>query len=102
MFWGWPSERKQQTNMKMIQITEDKVTTMSGLVEKMLHYGGKLMSCIEEMEGGAAYGERHSGGMYGERRGMEGRDGGMYGERRYDDDEMYGERRMRDSYGRYR
>lgn len=34
----------------MIEITEDKVSTMSELAEKMLQYGGKLMSCISELE----------------------------------------------------
>lgn len=40
-----------------IFITEDKKDEMSGLCEKMLHYGGKLMSCIEAMEE-EGYGER--------------------------------------------
>lgn len=73
--------------MKMIQITDDKVDRMSGLVEKVLHYGGKLMSCLEELSGGEMYGER--------------RYGGYTDERPLRDDEMMGERRMRDRYGRY-
>lgn len=38
----------------MIEITENKVSEMSGLVEKMLMCGGKLMHCLEDM------GDRHS------------------------------------------
>lgn len=40
-----------------IFVTEDKKDEMSGLCEKMLHYGGKLMNCIESMTE-EAYGER--------------------------------------------
>lgn len=64
--------------MTMIQIEESKVEKMSGLAEKMLKYGGKLMQCIEEMS------EQSEGHM---------------GQREWDDDDMdergYGNR----SYG---
>ena len=35
--------------LKKIIITSDKAEEMSGMVEKMLHYGGKLMACLEEL-----------------------------------------------------
>ena len=43
--------------MKVIKIEEHKVDKMSDYAEKMLKYGGKLMSCIEELSEGG-YGER--------------------------------------------
>lgn len=74
--------------MRMIQITEEKAGKMSDFCEKMLHYGGKLMSCLEELEGG---------GEYGERMGMRDPD--------WDERDMYprmSERgRARNRYGRY-
>lgn len=90
----------------MIKITEDKLGTMAELAEKMLHYGGKLMSCIDEVQTSGEMGMR---GGYGERRGFGMRDDMNY---RYPDMEMgmrggygereeYGERRGRDSMGRY-
>lgn len=87
--------------MRIVQITEDKVSKMSDCVEKMLHYGGRLMSCIKEMEGGY-YGERN--GNYGERSWNPDRMG--FREPEWEDPEMrmnsrYGERRMRDSRGRF-
>jgi hypothetical protein len=94
----------------MIQIEESKLDKMSEYAEKMLKYGGKLMSCIEEMSEESGMGERgrmnyrdegrHSYGRYGNR--------GGYGNREDDDDEEYehyqrmNERRHRDSMGRYR
>jgi hypothetical protein len=94
----------------MIQIEESKLDKMSEYAEKMLKYGGKLMSCIEEMSEESGMGERgrmnyrdegrHSYGRYGNR--------GGYGNREDDDDEEYehyqrmNERRRRDSMGRYR
>lgn len=80
--------------MKIVQVTEDKIGTMSECAEKMLHYGGKLMSCIEELESGGQYGER-SYSRYGNR----------YGNREWEEEDepsRYGNRgRMRDRYGRY-
>jgi hypothetical protein len=96
--------------MMFIQIEESKLDKMSEYAEKMLKYGGKLMSCIEEMSEESGMGERgrmnyrdegrHSYGRYGNR--------GGYGNREDDDDEEYehyqrmNERRRRDSMGRYR
>jgi hypothetical protein len=95
--------------MMFIQIEESKLDKMSEYAEKMLKYGGKLMSCIEEMSEESGMGERgrmnyrdegrHSYGRYGR---------GGYGNREDDDDEEYehyqrmNERRRRDSMGRYR
>lgn len=59
-----------------IMITESKKEKLADCAEKVLHYAGKLMQCIESLEGGE-FGER---GGYGER-------GGGYGER-----DGYGER----------
>lgn len=36
----------------MIQISSDKIEKMSEIAEKMLKYGGKLMTCIEELSEG--------------------------------------------------
>jgi hypothetical protein len=96
--------------MMFIQIEESKLDKMSEYAEKMLKYGGKLMSCIEEMSEESGMGERgrmnyrdegrHSYGRYSNR--------GGYGNREDDDDEEYehyqrmNERRRRDSMGRYR
>ena len=89
--------------MMMIQVTEDKKSEMSELCNKMLHYGGKLMQCIENMqepgmgmrgEMGMRDGGRYGMGMrYEEPMGMRG-----YGMRE-DYPDMMGERR--DRYGRY-
>lgn len=43
--------------MKIIELSDEKLGKMSELAEKTLHYGGKLMSCIEEASG-ERYGER--------------------------------------------
>lgn len=42
--------------MYMVKITEDKVKNLAEYAEKMLHYGGMLMHCIEEMKQGGGYG----------------------------------------------
>lgn len=81
--------------MKII-VTESKKEKMSEYAEKMLHYGGKLMQCIESL-GDEEMGERdedymgNRGGGYGNR----------YGNRWADDDDDMGERRRRRSNGRY-
>lgn len=91
--------------MYMIEITEDKVSKMSEYAEKMLRYGGKLMQCLDELEGGE-YGERehegrsypHHEGSYSSRYGMRSRYDN-YGDRymgyRDDDDDMEDEMRER-------
>lgn len=68
--------------MIMIEITEDKIRTISEYAEKMLRYGGKLMTAIEELEG-RDRGFRDEDGMRGYRdeesyRGYRGNYGGRY------------------------
>ena len=75
--------------MFMIEIKEDKFEKMAEYTEKMLKYGGKLMSCLSSV---------------GEEYGMSFREGGMnYRDEDWDDEinERRG-RRRRDSMGRYR
>ena len=93
----------------MVQIEESKVDKMTEYAEKMLKYGGKLMSCIEEMseESGMGYRRDSMGGRYADRSGSMGyrRDYGRKDDDWEDEDEMMGERRgyrRRDSMGRYR
>jgi hypothetical protein len=100
--------------MYMIEIDESKVDKMSELAEKMLKYGGKLMSCIEELSEESGMGERGSygnrgpgggsmGNRYIERDGAGGNRGG-YGQRDDDEDdeeERMGERRGVKGTGRY-
>ena len=66
----------------MIQVSESKKVKLSDYAEKVLHYAGKMMQCIESLDEGGEYGER---GGYGSRMGM----------RDYDDldEREYGERR---------
>jgi hypothetical protein len=104
---------KNITNMTVIEINESKFDKMSEYTEKMLKYGGKLMSCLEEL--GEEHGYGHRGGSYSNRyEPMGGRysdHGSRYGmgyrddEDWDDDDEMMGQRRgrgrRRDSRGRY-
>lgn len=56
--------------MKIIEITSKKAEEMSELVEDILMYGGKLMSCIEHLKD-ESYNERNSrySDDYNERRG---------------------------------
>ena len=85
--------------MTMVQISESKKVKLSDYAEKVLHYAGKMMQCIESLDEGGEYGERG----YGERGGY----GGRMGMRDYDDmdEREYGERRgVRGTgpYSRYR
>ena len=91
----------------MIQIEESKLDKMSEYAEKMLKYGGKLMSCIEEMSEESGMGERgrmnyrdegrQSYGRYGNRGGY-----GMRDDEDWDEMEEIGERRRRSRRtGRY-
>lgn len=104
----------------MIEINEDKFDKMAEYTEKMLKYGGKLMSCLSEVgedygisfrgegsyRGGMNYRdeEEYSRSMMGNRRGYSGRG---YNERDDEDweegemSERRGGRRRRDSRGRY-
>jgi hypothetical protein len=104
----------------VIEIEESKLDKLADYTEKMLRYGGKMMSCLTEMD--EKYGERSDesygryGSRYGEREeyGMRGgysSRGGSMGYREHEDwdedeDEMMherrgGRRRRRDSRGRY-
>jgi hypothetical protein len=101
----------------MIEIHESKIEKLSELAEKMLKYGGKLMTCIEELEEEDGMSERNEGGYGrykmrgGSSRSMMGNRGGYSNYREededWDDDEMEdmnerrGRRRRRDSRGRY-
>lgn len=77
--------------MRIVQVTEDKKHEMSEMVEDILHIGGRLMSCIENLDD-EAMGERRYYGM-----GM--RDGGRYGMGMRVDGELDGiGRRMRGEY----
>lgn len=41
----------------IIEMKEDKLEHLSEYAEKVLRYGGKLMQCIEELEGKSKYDE---------------------------------------------
>lgn len=82
----------------MIQICEEDIEELAEEMDGMLHVGGRIMSCIEQLREGSeksSYGRRMGDG-YGRR---------SYGRRREEDteenDTMYGNRRSRDAYGRY-
>ena len=38
--------------MFMFQITEEKKEKLTDMCNKMLHYGGKIMQCLESLEEG--------------------------------------------------
>lgn len=100
--------------MMFIEIKEDKFEKIAEYTEKMLKYGGKIMSCLSEV--GEEYGMSFREGGYGDR-GMNYRDnredshyrsgygsrygGGNMGYRDDDEWEEMKERRRRDSRGRY-
>lgn len=68
--------------MKVVQVTESKLESLTDCASKMLHYGGKLMTCLEELGGEEyseeGYGERGYGdGGYAQRMGHR----GSYGRR---------------------
>lgn len=94
----------------IIEISENKVEKMADYAEKMLRYGGKLMSCIDEINEERGfherrnYGHRDGSSSYGSRYGMRhedyGRDDDSEWEEMRERDYM-GERRHRDSRGRY-
>ena len=59
--------------MVIIEMNEEKREEMSELCEKMLHYGGKLMQCLENLPDGSeseAMGQRSPRGDYRGRGGM--------------------------------
>lgn len=41
----------------IIEIHEDKLQNLSECAEKILRYGGKLMQCLEDLEGKSKYNE---------------------------------------------
>lgn len=47
--------------MTIIKVSEDKISHMAECAEKMLRYGGKLMSCLDEMQREGGMGERAYG-----------------------------------------
>lgn len=96
--------------MYMIEIKEDKFEKMAEYTEKMLKYGGKLMSCLSEVGEEHGYGHREGYGMrYGSGSTINSRYGyGMRDDEDWDEmDERYDDmnerrgRRRRDSRGRY-
>lgn len=101
--------------MMVIEIKEDKFEKIAEYTEKMLKYGGKIMSCLSEVgeeygmsfrEGG--YGDRgmnyrdgESYSRYGKRMGMRGGSMGYRDDEDWDDDEMNERRGRRRSNGRF-
>lgn len=79
--------------MMIIEISEKKLNKLAEHTEKMLHFGGKVMQCIEEMQEAAEQGGYGNRGNYGG--GYGNRYGGGYGNRHEDDEdnEDFGERR---------
>lgn len=41
----------------IIEIQEDKLQNLSEYAEKVLRYGGKLMQCLDDLEGKSKYNE---------------------------------------------
>lgn len=81
--------------MKIIEITEDKISSLSEHIEKALRHAGKAMQCVEDMyDDGYGYGERDEDDWDDDDERM--------GHRRYDRRRGgMGERRRRDARGRY-
>ena len=75
----------------IIEIKEDKLQHLSEYAEKVLRYGGKLMQCLEDLEGKSKYDE-YRGVDY--RGGMRYRDGEAkgYEKDRFGEGKYYGER----------
>lgn len=82
----------------IIEITEDKVNTLSENIEKILHYAGKAMHCTEEMRIGYGERDRYEERYSAPRHMMGWRDDERHYDPRYDG---MSERRHRDAYGRY-
>lgn len=73
--------------MTMIQISDAQKDKLSNYAEKVLHYAGKMMQCIETIDdGGEDFGERRyeerGGSGFGRRMGMRDDEMEDYGERR--------------------
>lgn len=58
----------------IIEIQDSKLQHLSEYAEKVLHYGGKMMQCLEELETKSKYNEYH------------GQDRKRYEKDRWDDD----------------
>ena len=43
----------------IIEIQENKLEHLTEYVEKMLQYGGKIMSCLEELNRNKSYNEKY-------------------------------------------
>jgi hypothetical protein len=43
----------------IIEIQESKLQNLEEYAEKVLRYGGKLMQCLEDLEGKSKYNEYH-------------------------------------------
>jgi hypothetical protein len=85
--------------MKIIEITEHKMSDLYECAEKVLKYGGKVMNYLEDMKehssmGHRGYGNRHDSDGYGEREWEEEDEDSGYGNR-------MGERRGVRGTGRY-
>lgn len=85
--------------MKIIEITENKMSDLYEYAEKMLKYGGKMMSCLEDLKENKSMGHRGYGNRY---------ESDGYGERDWEDDDedsgygnRMGERRGVRGTGRY-
>jgi hypothetical protein len=48
----------------IIEIQEDKIENLSEYTEKVLHYGGKLMQCIESLSKKSKYNEYYDRKKY--------------------------------------
>ena len=71
------------SDMRVIEIREDRLHSLAENVEKMLRYAGKSMQCIEDLRGGEMMGERHDYEREYDRDEERGRYAGeMYGDRR--------------------
>ena len=68
----------------IIEIQDTKLQNLSEYAEKVLRYGGKLMQCLEDLEGKSKYHEyRGIDYRYGDRREKERWDEDMYRGRYY-------------------
>ena len=67
--------------MIMMQISREKKQKLSDYTEKVLHYAGKLMQCVESLESEDGFGERSNSRYMG-----------MDHDEDYDHEEGYGDR----------
>lgn len=50
--------------MRVIEITEKKRNKLAAYAEKMLHYGGKLMQCLDALDEESEMGHRDDDSSY--------------------------------------